>query len=240
MKTRNLQIDLMVPLQEHKDTVFNESILKLDSFINIGVQSFVDYMPEELTVGEKHIILQGEDANKICYKPLNSKPICLHTPMEGTVVYVMSEACFYAFDGLKWITAGLLQPTPVSTIATPIDATARVLPLPLTAPAPTLVQNFIGVGGESVLHAELNIQYLYINADVEITATNIELPEVTVIIKQAYDAIHNITWSTNILWENKVAHNISRTKNAMDIVKLFKLPETDHYLGKIIAQNLTY
>ena len=88
MKTTNFSMDLMVPSQSNKDIVFNEALLKIDSFMNFSVVDFIDHKPEQLQNGEKFIISSGEYKNKICYQPLNSKIVLLQEPTVGMVVFV--------------------------------------------------------------------------------------------------------------------------------------------------------
>lgn len=89
MKTTNFSMDLMVPLQLNKDTIFNEALLKIDSFMNLSVIDFIDHKPENLKNGEKFIISTGEYKNNICYKPMYSKTILLSEPKEGMLVFVI-------------------------------------------------------------------------------------------------------------------------------------------------------
>ena len=67
MKTTNYQFDLMYQGQEHKDIVYNESILKLDANLNLSVDNFVEKPPETITYGQRFILTSGENKNQICY-----------------------------------------------------------------------------------------------------------------------------------------------------------------------------
>jgi hypothetical protein len=59
-------------------------------------------------------------------------------------------------------------------------------------------------------------------------------------IKQCYNSSKALIWPDNILWQNKALHQMTQTPNATDIVKLYRLPETTHFLGTVVAQNFQF
>ncbi|MFK7973631.1 MAG: hypothetical protein AB8B66_02035 [Rickettsiaceae bacterium] len=213
MHTPNFGIDLMVPLQINKDVIFNEAIIKLDSFCNISISGFIQNTPEELIVGEKYIITDGEHINNICYKPLQSKPILLHQPLEGMLVFIRSDHSFWIFTEASW-----------QKITTHTKDTLK----------------FTGISEQFSLPTDTMYNYLYLNADTNLNITEINFPEVNIVIKQSCDKICSIEWPKNIIWLNNITHQMTTTQNVIDFIKLFRLPETNHLLGQIIGQNCEY
>ena len=219
MKTTNFCMDLMVPSQLNKDIVFNEALLKIDSFMNFSVIDFIDHKPEQLKNGEKFIISSGEDKNKICYKPLNSKVVLLQEPKAGIVVFIIKTGCFYVFADNDW----------------------KNISLPSTKSEESVVPSkFIGISEKFSISPKQSYHYLYLNSDTAIGIEEKVNSEISIIIKQSSTELFNIKWSANILWEGKQQHIMSQSKNSMDLIKLYQLPESQHFLGKIIAQNFSY
>ncbi len=99
---------------------------------------------------------------------------------------------------------------------------------------------FISISQKFLLSAKQSLHCLYLDSDTEITVERKMLPEISVIIKQSFNNSFNINWPPNILWENKQPHIMSKSQNSMDLIKLYQLPESQHMLGKIIAQNFNY
>ena len=219
MKTTNFYMDLMVPSQLNKDIVFNEALLKIDSFMNFSVIDFIDHKPEQLKNGEKFIILSGEDKNIICYKPLNSKIVLLQKPTIGMVVFIIKTSCFYIFADNDWKKISLSGTKQEEIVAQP---------------------QFIGTNQKFLISPKQSYHYLYLNSDTVIGIEERVSSEISIIIKQSSTELFNIKWSANILWEGKKQHIMSQSKNSMDLIKLYQLPESQHFLGKIIAQNFSY
>jgi hypothetical protein len=219
MKTTNFSMDLMIPSQLNKDIVFNEALLKIDSFMNFSVIDFIDLEPKQLKSGEKFIISSGEHKNKICYKPLESKTVLLCEPKAGMIVFVIKIGCFFIFANNEWEKIALSD--------TKLDELV-------------IQDKFIGINQKFSLSPKQSLHYLYLDSDTEITVEQKMLPEISVIIKQSCNNLFNINWPANILWENKQPHSMSKSQNAMDLIKLYQLPESQYLLGKIIAQNFNY
>ncbi|MDP5109901.1 MAG: hypothetical protein NWP47_00755 [Rickettsiaceae bacterium] len=211
MKTNNFAIDLMVPGQIEKDIIFNESILLIDQFLNNSVNGFIKDVPDSLEVGEKFIILNGDKKNHICFLSHNSKSIEFLTPSDNTVVFSKEHKCFFLFDKDNWIK---------------INTGSSQVPV-----------NFTGISESYTVPVDIANHYLYLSEDCAITLTKTTLPEITIIIKQNASSAKTLNWPDNILWENNSAHIITTTTNRFDIVKLFRLPESNHFLGKIVSQN---
>lgn len=213
MKTANFKMDLMVPLQENKEIVFNESIIKIDNLLLISAESFTADIPTIIETGKKYIITKGDHKSGICYKSLSSKPITIQPPVQGMVIFVIEENCFFCFHGNSWKQIGS---------------------------SPSIPANFTAISGDYDLVINRQINYLYLDSDTNLNITDSPFGEVTLIIKQTYNQISKLHWQDNILWENKTSHKITAVENSIDIVKLYKLPETGHFLGRIIARNFNY
>jgi hypothetical protein len=217
MKTNNLSLELMVPSQINKDIIYNEAILKLDDFSNLSICDFVDTCPSELDAGIKYIIRNGNDRNKICYRSHETKPITLHEPRDGMVIYMISQGRFLFYSKDEWRACLDNQPQ-------------------------TLGQsnNFSGIYGQHLLSPNTKNHYLYLSEDTEIIAQNLQFETINLIIKQSHSVANNLTWSSNILWNNKQAPTPKLAKNSLSFFQLYALPETDHYFGIILGDNFNY
>ena len=211
MKTNNFAIDLMVPGQIEKDIVFNESILLIDQFLNNSVNGFIKDIPYSLEVGEKFIISNGSKKNYICFLSHNSKLIEFLKPSNNTIIFSKEQKCFFLFDDDNWIKINM--------------GSSQV---------PT---NFTSISKSYTVPTDIANHYLYLTKNCVITLAKPTLPEITIIIKQNANSAKTLDWPDNILWENNSAHIITTATNRFDIVKLFCLAESDHFLGKIVSQN---
>jgi hypothetical protein len=210
MKTNAFALDLMVPDQAHKDILFNESMLKIDQFLNISINGFIKDIPKTLNVGEKLIICEGIKKNHICFLLHDSKKIEFLKPTNGMIVFSIQQSCFYLFDD-KW--------------------------LKINIGSEIIAKNFDGIEGEYIAPIDVVNHYLYLSKNTTIILKKSLVPELTLIIKQNSSTSFAFKWPDNILWENGKEHIMTNKANAIDIVKLFQLPESNHFLGKIISQN---
>lgn len=217
MKTPFYEIDLMIPLQLNKDVVFNESLLKLDSLVNPCVKDFLPQAPESLNVGDKFIITQGDDRNKICYRPNETKKIMMYQPKDGMITYVLSKKSFYIFSSDNW----------------------QTLANGMSADVPLVKHDaFLGIEKKYIVPKHTH-HYWYLNADTEIVIDD-GVAEMTIVIKQSTHSSYSIKWPKNVLWSSSTPHQMSLKHNSMDLVKLYKMPESVHFIGQIVAQNCNY
>ena len=203
----------MIPGQAEKDITFNESILLIDQFLNNSVNGLVEELPESLKVGDKFIITKGDRKNQICFLSHESREKEYLIPCENSVIFSRQQKSFFLFYENKWTIVGASQEK--------------------------IPSNFIGASKEYKISNDSSYHYLYLSDNTTINLDGIELPEI-IIIKQNENDPKTLKWSWNILWENQLAHVITQTKNRFDIVKLFRLPESNHFLGKIISQNFKF
>ncbi len=211
MKTNSFAFNLMVPGQDHKDIVYNESILTIDQFLNNSVTNFISAVPEVLEVGKKFILTEGDNLNQICFRSHESKEVQFLTPIEGMMVFVATSFCFFIFNNGEWIK---------------IDMGVSKIP-----------ESFSEINGDYTLPNNVANHYLYISANSSIITEEILLPELTITIKQNHENSFLLAWPDTILWENNEAHVMTEATNSMDVIKLFRIPETHNFLGKIISQN---
>lgn len=102
MKTNNYQFDLMHQGQEQKDVIYNETVLKIDSMLNLNVLSLKEAPPQIMTYGEKYLITGGDHKNKICYFAHESKGTQYISPQNNMIIYLMSDDCFMKFTENEW------------------------------------------------------------------------------------------------------------------------------------------
>lgn len=210
MKTANLEIELMTPSQLNKDIIFNEALLKIDNFIPLWIEGFIETLNDDLNVNKKYIITKGTHRNKICYRSMAARPVEFHTPKIGMLVF-HPDCGFLYYNGENWVSYTSTAKLPVS---------------------------FSGIRGEITLRDKNN--YLHLNSDVNFRINNLPHAELNIFLKQAHDNIYSVNWPANIMWENRITHVMSDATNSIDFIKLYYLPETNHYLGKIIGQNFNY
>jgi hypothetical protein len=134
-------------------------------------------------------------------------------------VFIIKTACFYIFADNDWKNISLLS----------TKSEESVIP-----------SKFISTNQKFLISPKQSYHYLYLNSDTEIGIEEKMHSEISIIIKQSSTELFNIKWSANILWEGKKQHIMSQSKNSMDLIKLYQLPESQHFLGKIIAQNFSY
>ena len=208
MKTNNFSMDLMVPGQAEKDVVFNESLLLIDQFLNNSIIGFISDIPDKLEVGNKFIISDGKRRNQICFLSHESKELEFLTPSNNSIIFSKEQNCFFLFDTDNWIK--------------------------INTESSLILSGFIGISGEYQASNASN-QYLYLSNNCTITLGKTIITEITIIIKQNAEAPKIIEWPDNILWENNHSHVVTTTPNSLYIIKLFSLPESNHFLGKIIS-----
>ena len=209
-------MELMVPNQINKDLVFNESTLMMDIFLSNTIDGLIKEPPKELCSGEKFIITEGDRKNQICYRSHKYKGIDYITPNEGMFFFLSESKSFILYKDEEWIKIDYGKNNNY------VD------------------QKFTGISG--IFRAVNNKShfYLYLDQNTKLDFQDVTISEITIIIKQCYNNVRILNWPSNILWENKLPHKITQSPNAVDIIKLYKLPETAHFIGKIIAKSIKY
>jgi hypothetical protein len=102
MYANNYKIDLMIPSQINKDVIFNEAIIKLDSFCNIAAESFILELPLEIIPGILYILSEGPNKHSICYSPSKASGWKIQKPTRNMIYYIKSESNFFCFNGENW------------------------------------------------------------------------------------------------------------------------------------------
>jgi len=218
MKTNNYQFDLMHQGQDHKDIVYNETILKLDANLNFSVIEFVSNPPESIAYGERFIINSGENKNKICYFAHKTKGIQYILPYDNMVVYIIKDNCFARFLDNNWQKIGSTSAGETSSA----------------------ISNFTSIKDEFILPNIDNCHYLYLQGNCKISFANVDKVLFAIIIKQNYSNSFEIEWPWNILWSNKESKQITSKHNSIDFFKFHKIPESSHYLVESAQQNYQY
>ncbi len=219
MKTKNYQFDLMHQGQEHKDVVYNESILKLDANLNLSVVNFVEKPPESVSYGDRFIITSGENKNKIGYFAHSEKGIQYISPYNNMLVYMVKDDCFARFSDDSW------QKAAASVLGVQ-SASAEL--------------KFIGIKDDFNVPKQDNCHYLYLNGKCVINFDQVETNSLTIIIKQNYQEIFEIKWPENILWPEKKLVQVTSIINSIDLFRFYKLPESKHFIAESIKQNYQY
>ena len=211
----------MVPGQINKDVIFNESLLKIDSFLNCTINGFIKDIPNNLEISEKYIITTGKYADHICYMSHESKGIQYFLPKYGMLVFSLKNHNFLVYIDNRWQKIQL-------------NGNNKKSPIPI------IDRSFTSINEVFEAPANKSYLYLYLSSDTILNFQQVAVPEITIMIKQCYDTSHTLTWPENILWGNNTPYTITTTPNATDLIKLYRLPETSHFLGKIIAQNYQF
>lgn len=232
MKTTNFHMDLMIPNQSNKDVVFNESLLTIDNFMKLSINGFITTPPTSLAVGEKYIITTGEHKDRICYRVHASKAIQYCVPSKGMMFYLDEAHNFILYNGDEWleINANHNSNDGAASASESRDSSSNF----------PVAKNFTGINELFEADSTTPYYYLYLNGETSLSFNQAELAEITIIIKQCSNASFPLIWPDNILWEHKTPHTMTHTANSIDIIKLYRLPETTHFLGKIIGQNFQF
>lgn len=218
MKTNNYQFDLMYQGQDHKDVVYNETILKLDATLNFSVVAFIEYPPEFISHGERFIITSGENKNKICYFAHQTKGVQYISPYDNMIIYLIKNNCFIKFFDDKWqkVTIDLS----FQTICTDLKFTA--------------IKDHFSLPNSN------DCYYLYLEDNCIIDFDNVDIASFAIMIKQNYETVFEIKWPENILWFNKEPKQITAIANSIDFFKFYRVAESQHFLVASVKQNYQY
>ncbi len=218
MKTKNYAFDLMVPNQINKDIIFNENIVKIDYLLNFTIIDIVDSINQEIKIGYKYIISKGEYSNYIFYRHNISREIEYIQPREGMIFFCIATKNFIYFLNDKWHNNILLENNNKTTET----------------------YKFNVLKGYYKASAKNSIIFLYLADNSTIDLTDLKIKKFTFFIKQNSKTLYDLNWSNNILWPNKKKHIITPILNSIDLVTLYKIAETNHYLGVVTNQNYQY
>ena len=235
MKTHNYQLDLMVPMQENKEVIFNESLSTLDDFCNASVAAFIGEPPAKPIAGLKYIIDAESNKNNVCFCVDESKGWQFLKAFQGMVIFVQKNNDFFIFEQNTWralnLSAGAISGSSTGGASS------------TQANGPTLVEDsehFKGINKKFEPTNDSEHLYLYLDGECHVNLENVKLRQLTLIIKQNYKASFKMTWSGNILWPNKAPHIMTPTPNSIDVIRLYRLIETTHFIGEIIGQNYKF
>lgn len=222
MKTHYLNLPLLLPNQTNKEVILNEALTALDHFASNSVSDFAD--PSIITTSpaqdESYIILGGEKNHYIATYIANSNSWHFYPPRHNMVIYIVNAGDFFLYKN-DWLKCSYNPP-----LRQEARAAERI--------------EFIGLSGESTITLSEAITYFFLQTNTRLTVNLTSLKPATIIIKQNHVSKFTLSWPSNILWENKVLYTGPSTLNAMDIIKFYPLPETEHLLGKVVASNFQY
>lgn len=239
LKTNRFDLELMQANSSNKDLIYNDNLLQLDSFMNFSITGFVKQAPASLNLGDKFIIGEGEHKNKICYKNKNQQSPALLSPTQGMIVFVQLENAFFTFNKDEWVKVAVsgadsnMQDTASSSAKNENVAIGSNSLL-------TGQEKFLGIEKTYTAPPDHSFLHLYVNNNVKINLDKVRTRLVTFIIKQHYQSEKKLVWPSNILWPNKTAHKLTMKANATDIVRIYRLVETNHFLGEIIGQDYQF
>jgi hypothetical protein len=204
----------MVPSQINKEIVFNEAILKLDGFCNASIKGFTDTIPSSGATGDKYILKTGEHQNYICYFFAETSGWQLLSPKQGMIFFCEQLKQFIYFDGQDW--------------------------LPQSEAVKENSDKLISVNETFEVDENSSHLCLYLNTDSIINVSKVKTNSLRLIIKQNYQEAYQIGWEGQILWPNKIPHQITQAPNSFDVIELYKLHEEDRFIAQIIGTNYQY
>ncbi|MFO7297084.1 MAG: DUF2793 domain-containing protein [Pseudomonadota bacterium] len=136
-QTPNLKLPYIAPAQAQKHVTHNEAIRALDALVHIGVEDRdLAEPPAEPADGARYIVAAGasgawaEHENEIA--AFQDGAWAFYVPREGWTAWVADEDLLVAWNGMSWVPAALVDPTPKLGINATADATNR---LAVAAPA---------------------------------------------------------------------------------------------------------
>lgn len=217
METKNYKFELMFQGQEHKDVVYNESVLKLDANLNLTVLNFAETAPTTLSYGERFIVTsEGENKNKICYFAHPDKGVQYLSPHNNMFVFMIKDNCFARFHENEWHRINFAREIPAAA------------------------ERFTGVRGTFALPGDKDIHYLFLEHQVVFNFGQVNKESFTLVIKQNHEAVHQVTWPDNVLWPNRTVLQVTATVNSIDLFRFYKLPETGHFVAERVHQDYRY
>ncbi len=209
MKTYNYEIDLMLPLQANKEVTFNEAQLKIDSLCSASILGFIEEIPKEAKLGEKHIVKNGEFANYVCYCSDLSKGWQLMKAKVGMIFFIVSEDSFFIFKNSAWQPVVLQENVAINEGA------------------------FISIDDRFEAPARGRYLSLYLVGNCLIDLSKFQSPQLTVVIKQNQSASYKVSWSENIMWQQQKPHAITPEPNHIDVLTFYKLIEVPYVIASI-------
>ncbi len=235
MKTR-YGINLMVPNQNDKETLFNQSVNIIDSFINFYAQKIVTQIPTSLKAGEKYIVSGADGKGKISYCLIGSNRVETIDAPEGIICFVKEENHFYISENKVWKKLNISA----SGDAPATNNVASSVTTKLASDIVVQSEKFFGIDKKYELPVDAKNLYLYMNNDCELNFEKIQTREFVVIIKQNWQRTFNLIWPHNVLWADKQTHKLTQQANAVDIVRFYRLIETQHFIAEVIGQNYQF
>ena len=233
MKTHNFKLDLMVPMQTDKEVIFNESLSVLDEFCNTSVICFASESPAKANPHQKYIIDSGSNKNSICFCVDESKNWQFLPPFQGMVIFIQKNNDFFIFEQDAWRALNL--GANIGSASPSSGKTTNILPNLVSD-----TEHFKGINKKFEPTNNSEHFYLYLEGECMVNLENAKLRQLTLIIKQNYQASFKMSWSSNILWPNKIPHIMTPTPNSIDVIRLYRLIETSHFIGEVIGQNYKF
>ena len=214
MQTRRLNISLMEEQQINKELIFNESIVKLDSMMNIVIEDFIDAENHISPYSDlAYIINAGPQKNHIIYKNINTKNYQYFLPQSEFIIYIKSKSNFYIFHEGKWRELGHQ------------DTNAKKY---------NDVAEYYDINGNTPER-----EYLHLNGNTKITLSKISFPQLTLIIKQNYEAVLNVEWRGNILFPSNFKPDMKLKQNSFNVFTFYSIPHENHCL-MLFSLNYQY
>ncbi|RYE05745.1 MAG: DUF2793 domain-containing protein [Rickettsiaceae bacterium] len=232
MKTRNYNMELMIPMQIDKEILFNESLSMIDNFCNFTITSFIDTAPSIVALEDKYIINSGNNRNYIYYANHATQGWQFLKPQKNMLLFVQQTNSFYVFNDDNWqsvstnSSVSFNNSLPTSNINNFNHVNEE--------------ERFTGISGTYEIPADREYLYLYLSEDCQVDLSRLSLREVKIILKQHYQRVNTIQWPTNILWLNNTAHQLTRIPNSIDVIRFYRLIETNHYIGEVVGQDYKF
>ena len=212
MQTHNYQIQLMQPGQINQEIIFNEALVRLDGFSNNLINGFIAQPPQHYEIGDKYILTDEANKNSICYIFSHNHQWQILPAKKGMYFFCQELQNFIIFDGAQWKEVG----------------------------NNLLGEKFISIQGCYSPAKCASYLCLYLTGDSQIDLSDLQSNKLTIIIKQNFQQSYNISWLGNLLWPDKLHHQITQQVNNFDVLEFYRLHETGHFLAKIVATNYGY
>ena len=104
----------------------------------------------------------------------------------------------------------------------------------------SIVPKTTGITGHFNVPAGISKLWLYLSGDAKVDLSSATTNIVTMIIKQNYQKACKLVFGGNVLWKDKKPFEVSTKPNAMDIIRFYKISESDHWLTEIVGQCYEY
>lgn len=221
MKTKNLGFELIDPHTANKEILHNELAAVIDTLYGRAIEQIFDTQPESSKLDQNKLFAFKKDNKYFFYYHLNGWRI---SPIaEDMVLYIKNLKIFAIFNDNSLKNA-LDITLPESKDSKPANTSNNL--------------KFEGISGKQKKIITTNYCCWYLAEDAEISI-DMQVAEATILIKQHASNLKKLNFTNPKINIGK-DYNGPTSVNRMDLISIYKLPETEHLLLHPKIINISY